>query len=209
MGTYRYCPHHDKTCIRGCANGDICREMPVKTKVLRDTAPAVGDVNSDAMGTGARFNGNKPPMETIPVWIIAEYIRRIRNVPAYLRDVDQTLLALERLGAWQAGECSALMVMAALPPEALEKAARVFKHVTERPVKPYPLWNWMKGMPWSVPTACAIRHAMAILRGEENDPETGLPHCGHFMCNLIMLAQYERTWKQGDDRPLKYLSPKA
>jgi hypothetical protein len=67
--------------------------------------------------------------------------------------------------------------------------------------KKYATWNWAKGMPWSVPMACAVRHCLAILRGEENDPESGLPHRGHVACNLVMLAQYEHTYLEGDDRP--------
>lgn len=73
--------------------------------------------------------------------------------------------------------------------------------------KKYAEWNWAKGMAWSIPLACAVRHLLAILRGEENDPESGLPHRGHVACNLVMLAQYEATYHEGDDRPTKWLTP--
>lgn len=152
----------------------------------------VGDLTSTAKGSGARFNIGKPPMETIPVWIIAEANRS--DTPAWY--------ALFHLGEWQRGSGPIYKALRAFRDDAVfAEAAHVFHHVTTRPVKPYPMWNWAKGMPWSVPTACAVRHLLAILRGEENDPETGLPHRGHAMCNLIMLAQYERSYPEGDDRP--------
>jgi len=58
----------------------------------------------------------------------------------------------------------------------------------------------MKGMKWSVPIACALRHELAIRLGEENDPESGLPHRGHIACNLIMLMYYVENYPEGDDR---------
>lgn len=160
----------------------------------------VGDLHSTAKGSGARFNLGKPPMETIPVWIIAA-AQPVYDFASPSREADEARGLLEMLGDWQSGAHDMLPVLNQMSLEAWEEAAQVFHHVTTRPVKPYPMWNWAKGMPWSVPTACAVRHLLAILRGEENDPETNLPHRGHAMCNLIMLAQYERTYPEGDDRP--------
>ena len=69
----------------------------------------------------------------------------------------------------------------------------------------YAAWNWAKGMPWSVPLACLMRHMAAWQRGEENDPESGLPHLAHAQCNLRMLTLYARTYQEGDDRPKEWL----
>ncbi len=87
-------------------------------------------------------------------------------------------------------------------------AAKVFQHVTVRKDKPYPLWNWLRGMPWSVPLGCAFRHTLALKNGEEFDSGkdgTNLPHSGHLICNLIILLQYAKTYPEGDDRPVKWL----
>ena len=65
----------------------------------------------------------------------------------------------------------------------------------------YAAWNWAKGMPWSVPLACALRHLAAWQRGEELDHESGLPHLAHAMCNLRMLTMFATTYPEGDDRP--------
>lgn len=69
----------------------------------------------------------------------------------------------------------------------------------------YARHNWLKGMDWSIPFGSLLRHLAAWQRGEENDPESGLPHLGHAMCNLVMLSTYARTYPQGDDRATQWL----
>jgi hypothetical protein len=158
----------------------------------------VGDVNSNARGSGARYNTGKPPLELIPVWIIAA--RETRKFGDVLADDGSKLEAqqvLQALGKWQRGTGLIGDAIDALQGDAWTDCARVFDYGRRK----YAAWNWAKGMAWSVPTACATRHLLAILRGEENDPESGLPHRGHVMCNLVMLAQYELTYREGDDRP--------
>jgi len=83
----------------------------------------------------------------------------------------------------------------------LEDEARVWMYGREK----YAAWNWAKGMQWSVPLACALRHLAAWQRGEEVDAESGLPHLAHAICNLRMLALYARTYPEGDDRPVKWM----
>jgi 5'(3')-deoxyribonucleotidase len=68
--------------------------------------------------------------------------------------------------------------------------------------------NWEKGMPWSKILSSLERHLYAIKRGEDYDPETGLLHSAHIMCNAAFLTEYYKIFPQGDDRPLDYLKPK-
>lgn len=91
-----------------------------------------------------------------------------------------------------------------LPMNTLEDEVRVWMYGAQK----YASWNWAKGMPWSVPFACLMRHMSAWQRGEENDPESGLPHLAHAMCNLRMLALYAKTYQEGDDRPKEWLNRK-
>jgi hypothetical protein len=114
----------------------------------------IGDVNSDAKGSGARYNDGKADISLIPL-------------------------------------CT------------LEDEARVWMYGKQK----YAAWNWAKGMDWSVPLACAMRHIAAWQRGEELDAESGLPHLAHAMCNLRMLTLYSKTYPEGDDRPPKDLMP--
>lgn len=70
----------------------------------------------------------------------------------------------------------------------------------------YAKGNWAKGMQWSIPYDCAMRHMDAWQRGEENDPESGLPHLDHALTNLIFLSAYRDLYPEGDDR-LKEFTP--
>lgn len=90
-----------------------------------------------------------------------------------------------------------------IPMCTLEDEARVWEYGRAK----YAAWNWTKGMAWSIPFACAMRHMAAWQRGEECDPESGLPHLAHAMCNLRMLTLYTQTYQVGDDRPVKELKP--
>ncbi len=112
----------------------------------------IGDVNSDAKGSGARYNTGKPDYSLIPLCTMEDEAR-----------------------VWMYGQAK------------------------------YAAFNWAKGMAWSVPLACLLRHMAAWQRGEENDPESGLPHLAHAMCNLRMLTLYAKTYTEGDDRPKEWL----
>jgi hypothetical protein len=83
-----------------------------------------------------------------------------------------------------------------VPLIAFEDCARVFDYGRKK----YAEWNWAKGMPWSAPLGCLLRHMSAWQAGENNDAESGLPHLAHAMANLVMLSTYARTYPQGDDR---------
>jgi len=88
-----------------------------------------------------------------------------------------------------------------VPLHLLDGAARVFQQATERADKPYPAWNWVKGMKWSVPYECLLRHMAAWYAGEDTDKDSRLPHLAHAMCNLLMLIHFSSSYEEGDDRP--------
>lgn len=83
-----------------------------------------------------------------------------------------------------------------IPLETLMGEARVWMHGEKK----YARFNWQRGMKWSVPLACALRHLAAWQRGEDIDPESGERHLDHAMCNLRMLAYYADHYSEGDDR---------
>jgi len=84
----------------------------------------------------------------------------------------------------------------------MEDEAKVWEYGKQK----YAAWNWAKGMDWSVPFACMMRHMAAWQRGEANDSESGLPHLAHAMCNLRMLTLYSKTYPEGDSRPVEWLN---
>lgn len=60
--------------------------------------------------------------------------------------------------------------------------------------------NWRKGLPWSRTLGATLRHLFAWAKGEEADPESGLPHLAHAACNLMFLMEWSRTGSGEDDR---------
>lgn len=148
---------------------------------------SVGDVNSAAKGSGARFNDGKTPYELVPYSVLSV----ISNDPLVAR-VFNKLHDFQFSHDIQA-VISAIKMLEGYVPD----SARVFDYGRKK----YAEWNWLKGMNWSVPLACAARHLVAIDSGENLDPESGLPHWGHVVCNLIMLHTYCYTYPEGNDLP--------
>ena len=156
---------------------------------------SVGNINGTARGTGARFNDNKPDLSLIPLTIIAG-----STMPGAFGDpeIDSLHFSLSALGLFQTtGDGEHIMDALTAINNRWRDAARVFEYGKKK----YAAWNWVRGMDWSVPLACAARHALAILEGEETDPESGLPHIGHYMANLVMLAHFVRWYPEGNDLP--------
>lgn len=161
---------------------------------------SIGDVHSSARGSGARYNDGKPAMELIPCRVIAATWNAKLYYDRLLDDVYPEIECLQRLAAFQEGETEDCLVDAMLAIGCdWELCARVFEYGRKK----YAEWNWAKGMPWSVPIGCIVRHLMAIVeRGELTDPESGLHHHGHIMCNLVMLHTFVQNYPEGDDRPI-------
>lgn len=85
-----------------------------------------------------------------------------------------------------------------LDPAALEGMATVLTYGANK----YGDRNWEKGIKWSRVFGALLRHAWAMWRGEDLDPETNLPHIDHCAVNVMFLQRYFRTHRLGwDDRP--------
>lgn len=66
----------------------------------------------------------------------------------------------------------------------------------------YSARNWEKGIVFSRTYAAALRHLTAWWAGEDLDPETGLSHVKHALCNLHFLVHFiESQQRWLDDRP--------
>ncbi len=83
-----------------------------------------------------------------------------------------------------------------LPPHALSQVIAVLEYGAGL----YGQSNWKGGMRWSRPWNAAMRHLWAWWRGEENDPESNLPHLAHAAVNCLFLLEYKHNFKGEDDR---------
>lgn len=83
-----------------------------------------------------------------------------------------------------------------LSPAALDGLSRV---LTYGAVK-YEAHNWRKGIDWSRVQAALLRHMVAFMAGEDIDPESGLPHIDHVMCNAMFLSEFQKLSTGEDDR---------
>jgi hypothetical protein len=61
--------------------------------------------------------------------------------------------------------------------------------------------NFMGGIQHTKLADSILRHLLAWLRGEDGDPESGLPHLWHLQCCLSMLAWMVDNRPDLDDRP--------
>ncbi len=66
--------------------------------------------------------------------------------------------------------------------------------------KKYSKNNWKKGFPVTRSLAAVLRHIFLFLRGETNDPESGLSHLAHAMCGLEHAIFDMINHPENDDR---------
>ena len=83
-----------------------------------------------------------------------------------------------------------------LPTSMIYAAAKVMEYGASK----YDDHNWRRGMKWSTPYSCAMRHLLKWFEGAENDEESGESHLGHVLANIAMLVEYEKTCPELDDR---------
>lgn len=69
--------------------------------------------------------------------------------------------------------------------KSLEPMVRVLMFGAQK----YEPFNWQKGLNKTEILESMMRHLAALIDGEMNDPESGLPHMGHIQCNA-MFYQY-------------------
>ena len=80
--------------------------------------------------------------------------------------------------------------------DALEGLAKVLTFGAQK----YAAHNWRGGIEYSRLTAAILRHLMAIQRGEDVDPESGLPHIDHLGCCWMFLSHLSKHRPDLDDR---------
>ena len=167
---------------------------------------SIGDVNSNAPGSGARFNDGKPNLALIPGSVLARVYHAYEGGESFRRtelsisDIAEALELFQNEGLTR----PLILALAYDPKKSLTGAARVFEYGAKK----YAAWNWLKGMPWSVPFACAHRHLLAAMTNEPVDAESGYPHLSHVWCNVIMLVTFADMCPELDDITMAVIGPK-
>jgi hypothetical protein len=91
-----------------------------------------------------------------------------------------------------------------LPWDSLGKIAEVYHFGAQK----YAPNNWRKGYAWSLSYEAAMRHLADWWEGEDNDPESGLPHLAHagfHVLGLLVFAVCRRErYAELDDRPARF-----
>jgi hypothetical protein len=59
--------------------------------------------------------------------------------------------------------------------------------------------NWKRGLSLENCLASLTRHMVRVLEGEQIDPESGLPHLDHLLCNAIFAAYFYNGRKAAND----------
>ena len=83
-----------------------------------------------------------------------------------------------------------------IPVEAILGEADVFSFGATK----YGKHNFRLGMDHTRVLDAAMRHILAIINGEDIDPESGRPHWAHARCCLAMYAYYQVNQIGTDDR---------
>ncbi len=103
----------------------------------------IGDVNSTAVGSGARYNAGKAPLHLIPAWIVALHAHIDANDDedfAPCPDNEAALSILDHLGEWQEHEIPAWSLLRHFDLADIEEAAHVFDYGRKK----YSEWNWVR-----------------------------------------------------------------
>ncbi len=86
--------------------------------------------------------------------------------------------------------------MELLDPYALEMTAHVLRFGALK----YARHNWRGGIRFTRLLGAVLRHSLAILMGQDTDPESKLPHAAHLMCCAMFLCWMMKFRPDMDDR---------
>lgn len=75
-----------------------------------------------------------------------------------------------------------------LPVDSVEEILKVL----EFGKKKYAAHNWCSGngFKWTRTINACLRHMFAFMRGEDNDPESGISHLAHAGCNILFMLHF-------------------
>ncbi len=158
----------------------------------------VGNIDSTEKGSGARYNDGKPDYSLFVLKDFHETLELHYDTDS-TNDKTNASTTIRLLGEFQQTHDYKYLydILDILESDDIAEATHVFTYGAVK----YAKFNWLKGMQWSVPLACAVRHSLKILNGEDVDDESNRKHTGHIVCNILMLIHYSKHYKKGNDLP--------
>jgi hypothetical protein len=90
-----------------------------------------------------------------------------------------------------------LAELGTIDPLALWKLAEVGGYGATK----YERYNYLRGFPWSWSFDALCRHLLAFWGGQDEDPESGLPHMAHVAWHALALLSFSLRGLGDDDRP--------
>lgn len=168
---------------------------------------AVGDLESNVKGSAARANGGKPDYALFLGDQLSVLRREFAVGVVRSWRIEHMFYVVGNYQKCQSREnCKELLVKTMEFSVGDECTIDGFYDVIEGTIavleygqKKYAAWNWAKGQPWSTCVSSYMRHLVAIDKGEYNDPESGLPHWAHMMCNAMFLYYFGTEYPEGND----------
>lgn len=123
-----------------------------------------------------------------------ESLPEVQVIRDHIRGTNPQIAIVDELGMrFNEGK----LRLTLLDPIALEGLTRVL----EFGAKKYATHNWRKGLPYTEVMDSMMRHMFAMLKGEDIDPDSGLPHIDHIGCNWMFLSNYMAEMRDElDDR---------
>ena len=120
-----------------------------------------------------------------------------RTFDGYKSDSEATRITDPVTGAEKEQK---LAQLGALDPGSLMTLAKVAGFGANK----YSRGNFLKGYAWSLSFDAMMRHMLAFQMGEDNDPESGLPHTAHAAWHALTLTAYVQRTLGTDDRPCDF-----
>ena len=65
----------------------------------------------------------------------------------------------------------------------------------------YASFNYLRGYQWSLSYNALLRHFLEFMKGNDIDPESGLPHMAHAAWQALALVSFMKRGIGDDDRP--------
>ena len=167
-------------------------------------------------GTGQRHDSGKPDWSLMPLDQVAMIIDEMQHPDEWQMPVIDPIYLFKLISTFQSDpseENAKTLVIHSfgfLIQHFSSNASKCFEEIIavwSSGERKYNAFNWMKGMPWSKPLACYMRHLNNLWQGIVIDKESGRHHGAHLVCNAMMLLHYVNYYQDGNDLPHRWYKP--